>query len=487
MAQDEMLTRISTGIAGLNEILHGGLVRERSYLVRGGPGTGKTTMGMHFLAAGAAAGEAVLWISLGEPEAKLRQNATAQGFDLQGVTFLDLSPSAEFFSEAETYDIFAPADVDREPTTQKIIDKVKALKPKRVFVDSMTQFRYLSADAFQFRKQALSFLRFLSDHGATVLLTAEGSTEIPDNDLQFMCDGVLHLTFEPEGRALTVLKARGTDFRSGDHSIRLGAQGMTVFPKLIPETQRSEYVSQPLSSGVPELDALLHGGLERGTISIITGPSGVGKTTIGLQFIKEMAGRGLNAAVYTFEEGIETLINRCEQINIPVRAMSERGTLTLNQIEPLRYTPDEFAHLVRQEIRERQQQVVMLDSISGYSLAMHGRDMVPHLHALSLYLKSLGITLLLIDELENITGDFRATDEGVSYLADNVIFLRYIEVRGELQKAIGVLKKRSGNFEKTLRRLQITRYGLKVGPPLTGLHGILSGTPELIDPENTQL
>jgi circadian clock protein KaiC len=284
-----------------------------------------------------------------------------------------------------------------------------------------------------------------------------------------------------------VLKARGADFRSGDHSIRLGAQGMTVFPKLIPETQRSEYVSQPLSSGVPELDALLHGGLERGTISIITGPSGVGKTTIGLQFIKEMAGRGLNAAVYTFEEGIETLINRCEQINIPVRAMSERGTLTLNQIEPLRYTPDEFAHLVRQEIRERQQQVVMLDSISGYSLAMHGRDMVPHLHALSLYLKSLGITLLLIDEIENITGDFRATDEGVSYLADNVLFLRYIEVRGELQKAIGVLKKRSGNFEKTLRRLQITRYGLKVGPPLTGLHGILSGTPELIDPENTQL
>jgi circadian clock protein KaiC len=100
-------------------------------------------------------------------------------------------------------------------------------------------------------------------------------------------------------------------------------------------------------------------------------------------------------------------------------------------------------------------------------------------------LKSLGITLLLINELENITGDFRATDEGVSYLADNVIFLRYIEVRGEMQKAIGVLKKRAGNFEKTLRRLQITQYGIKVGQPLTGLHGILSGTPKLIDPENT--
>jgi circadian clock protein KaiC len=275
MAQDEVLTRISTGIAGLDEILHGGLVRERSYLVRGGPGTGKTTMGMHFLAAGAAAGEPVLWISLGEPETKLRQNGMAQGFDLQGVAFLDLSPNAEFFSEVETYDIFAPTDVDREPTTQKIIDKIKALKPKRVFVDSMTQFRYLSADAFQFRKQALSFLRFLSDHGATVLFTAEGSAEVPDNDLQFMCDGVLQLTFGPEGRALAVLKVRGADFRSGAHSIRLGAHGMTVFPKLIPKTQRSEYVSEPLSSGVPELDALLHGGLERGTISIITGPSGV--------------------------------------------------------------------------------------------------------------------------------------------------------------------------------------------------------------------
>lgn len=473
--------RLSTGVPGLDEVLYGGLIPQRAYLLRGGPGCGKTTLGMHFLAAGAANAERCLFISLGESETEIRANAGAVGFDLSNINFLDLSPNPEFFTHMESYDIFSPAEVEREPITQSIIERVETLKPQRVFLDAMTQFRFLSADAFQFRKQVLSFLRFLIEQGATVLFTSEGSASAPDDDLQFMSDGVIHLDFSPEERILSVSKFRGSDFRSGRHSMHLTATGMQVFPRLLPEMYKQEFVAESISSGVPELDEMLHGGLERGTISIITGPSGVGKSTLGLQFMKEAAGRGERSVVYVFEEWQETLLRRCEAVNIPVRTMMERGTLSVVQIEPLHFTPDQFASMVRHEVEQQKASIVMIDSVSGYRLSLGGGDLVTHLHALCKYLQNMGIAVLLINEVEAITGEFRVTEVGISYLADNIVFLRYLELQGELRKAIGVLKKRLSSFEKTVREIEVTRYGIKVGRPLTELRGILTGKVEMID------
>ncbi len=474
--------RLSTGVPGFDEVLHGGFIPGRAYLVRGQSGTGKTTLGLHFLKAGAEAGKKSLYITLGESAEQIRTNADALGFDLKGITFLDLSPSSQFFTEIQTYDIFSPAEVEREPTTQQIIEQVETLKPQRIFLDAMTQFRYLSPDAFQFRKQVLSFLRFLREQGATVLFTSEGGEEAPDDDLQFMSDGVIHLTFACEERSLRVSKFRGSDFRSGDHSMRLTHTGMEVFPHLIPEVYGQEFALEVLSSGVPELDELLHGGFERSTITIISGPSGVGKSTLGLQFMKEAAGRGERSVIYAFEERQETLLHRCEAINIPVHAMKARGTLSVVQVEPLHYTPDEFANLVRDEVEQQKARIVMIDSISGYRLSVRGNELVSHLHALCKYLQNMGVAVLLINEVETITGDFRPTEIGISYMADNIVFLRYLEMQGELRKAIGVLKKRMSDFEKTLREFEITRYGIKVGKPLTNLRGILRGTPDWVDP-----
>jgi circadian clock protein KaiC len=256
---------------------------------------------------------------------------------------------------------------------------------------------------------------------------------------------------------------------------------MEVFPHLMPEVYGQEFALEVLSSGVPELDELLHGGFERSTITIISGPSGVGKSTLGLQFMKEAAGRGERSVIYAFEERKETLLNRCEGINIPVHAMIERGTLSVVQIEPLHYTPDEFANLVRYEVEQQKARIVMIDSISGYRLSVRGNELVTHIHALCKYLQNMGVAVLLINEVESITGDFRATEIGISYIADNLVFLRYLEMQGELRKAIGVLKKRMSDFEKTLREFEITRYGIKVGKPLTNLRGILKGTPEWLD------
>ncbi|HOM28120.1 MAG TPA: ATPase domain-containing protein [Deltaproteobacteria bacterium] len=474
--------RVSTGISGLDEILDGGLIPGRTYLVRGGPGTGKTTLGLHFLVSGKAKGDKALFISLGEPESSVRRNAERQGLDLGGVSFLDLSPTPAFFAEVETYDIFSPAEVEREPITRRIVEEVENLKPSRVFIDSMTQFRYLAADPFQYRKQVLSFLRFLVERNATVLFASESSSEAPDDDLQFVCDGVIRLNDAPEGRSLSVSKFRGSSFLGGRHAMVLGGRGMEVFPRLVPEAYRKEFARETIPSGIPELDELLHGGLERGTVTLLTGPSGVGKSTLGMAFMKEAAGRGERSVMYTFEEEVELLLARCEAVNIPAYIMVERGTLAVEKIEPLRYSPEEFACAVRREVEGKGSRIVMLDSVSGYRLSLRGEDMTGHLHALCTYLKNMGVTVLLVNEVEHITGEFRATEVGISYLADNIVFLRYLEMQGELHKAIGVLKKRLSDFERTLREFQITRYGLKVGKPLVGLRGILTGTPEWTRP-----
>jgi len=475
--------RLSTGIAGLDEILNGGLIPNRSYLVRGGPGSGKTTLGLHFLAAGAEHGEKPLFIMLEEPEAHIRSNAEARGFDLSKIDFLDLSPTSEFFAQVQTYDIFSPAEVEREPTTQKIIERVSKLKPQRVFLDPMTQFRYLAADIYQFRRQVLSFLRFLVDQGTTVLFTAESSAEAPDDDLQFMSDGVIELENTAQGRRIGVKKFRGTDFRAGSHTMRLTEKGIEVYPRLLPEQYVREFVAEKIPSGIPELDELLNGGLERGTVTIITGPSGAGKTTLGLQFMKEAAGRGERSVVYSFEEEIGIMLHRVESINIPARTMMERGTLAVMKVEPLRWSPDEFAQLVRRHVAAEKARVVMIDSIAGYRVAVRGEDLTAHLHALTKYLQNMGVVVVLIAEVTDVVGNFKVTEAGVSYLADNVVFLRYLEIGGELRKAIGVLKKRMSNFERTLREFEITHYGIKVGKPLTELRGILLGTPEWITPK----
>ncbi|MEB3278255.1 MAG: ATPase domain-containing protein [Lyngbya sp.] len=476
MTQD----RLSTGIIGLDEVLYGGLIPERAYLVRGGPGCGKTTIGLHFLQAGVLAGETSLLITLGESETQLRSIISALNFDVNLINFLDFSPSSDFFTQVQSYDIFSPADVERDPLTQKIIEQIETLKPKRVFIDSMTQFRYLANDKFIFHKQISAFLRYLKEHKITVLFTTESSPEAPDEDLQFISDGIINLEFDQQGRSLTVSKFRSSNFRPGFHSIRLTEAGMLVFPRLLPDDFQQPFPPETISSGIPDLDELLQGGLERGSITIISGPSGVGKTTLGMQFMKEAAGRGERSLVCSFEEAAETLVRRCESVNIPIKAMIQRETLCLLSIEPLLYTPDEFANTVREQVEKHSAQIVMIDSMAGYRLSFQQENLTNHLHSLCRYLKNMGVATLLINEMEWITGDFRVTELGISYLADNIIFMRYLEIRGELRKAIGVLKKRLSDFEKTLREIEITRYGIKVGKPLTNLRGILSGNPEFI-------
>jgi circadian clock protein KaiC len=483
---DSARERCPTGIAGLDEILHGGLVRHRAYLVRGGPGTGKTTLGLQFLRTGIERGESSVLITLESSESQLKADAESQGLDLEGICFLDLSPSREFFAENQSYDIFSPADVERDPTTRQIIETIEREKPARVFVDAITTMGYLAPDAFQFRKQALSFLRFLVEQGATVLMSSEPTASVPDDDLRFMSDGILELEVSAEHgtlrRTLSVTKLRGSDFADGQHALRLTGRGVIVYPRLMPAEHERTFDPEQVPSGIAELDEMLGGGIERGTITMLSGPSGVGKTTLGVQFMTQAARRGERSVIYAFEEQTETLSHRCGALGMPIREMVADGRLAVVHVEPLRYSPAEFALLVRQEVEQRGARIIMLDGIAGYRLTLAGDDLITQLHALGRYLKNMGVTVIFINEVEAITGDFRATDIGASYLSDNLIFFRYLEIDGELRKAIGVLKKRMGDFSKSLRELSITSRGVQVGAPLSGFRGMLTGTPEWTSP-----
>jgi len=475
LPEKELSYRLSTGVPQLDEIMRGGYIPRYSYMIRGDPGAGKTTLGLHFLAAGAARGEMTLYITVGEPEEHIRKNAASIGLSLNHVAFLDLSTNTEFLTDME----LSPSPLVQEQGTslslsEMIMQQIKVLKPQRVFLDSMTQLRLVSPDSFQLRKQVIAFLRFLIDQETTVLFTSESIADREENDLLVVCDGVINLRSAQAGRTLSITKFRGSDFSSGDHDMQLTGVGLQIFPQLVLPAIDLEFEHQDISSGIPELDEMLHGGLNRGTITIITGPSGVGKTTLGLQFMKEMAGRGEHSLVYIFEEWKRVLINRCESLNIPIRSMIDNRTLAISQIEPLRYRPDEFAYKVRRDVEQQKTAMVMIDSVSGYGLSIHVEDLVRHLHALCKYLQGLGIAVLLINETETITtNEFRATDLGISYVADNILFLRYFEREGEMRKGIGVLKKRLTNFEQTMREFEITRYGLKVGRPLVEMRNIL--------------
>lgn len=482
MGGDEKLPRLSSGIPGLDEILGGGMLEGRSYLVRGGPGTGKTTLCAHFARAGQDRGEPVLWVTLSEPADRVKASMRSVGLDLAGVTFLDLTPGPEFFRKQKSYDIFPPEEVESAPLAGKVRQAVESIRPTRVVIDSVSQLQFLSSTLQNFHKQVMSLLAYLTSNKATVLLTSEASPQAPDDEVQFLVDGVIELQVSGFDRQLQVKKWRGAPHGIGWHSYQTTSNGFQVFPRLDLQQETGDFPLEPIPSGIPALDELLQGGVSRGTVTLISGPSGVGKTTLGLQFMKEAASRGERSVIFHFEEARRTIITRGEQVNIPISRMLEQGFLELKLIEPLQFSTDQFAYLVREEVEQSGARMVMIDSVSGYRLSLRGSDLNAALHALTKYLGNKGITTLVCAEVEKITGDFQITEAGISYLADNIIFLRYYEAGGEVRRAIGVLKKRLSDFEKWVREFEITRDGIKVGQPLTNFTGILTGIPELRSP-----
>lgn len=473
------VSRVSSGVGGLDELLRGGFVSGRMYLAHGSPGTGKTLLGMRFLEAGLEEGETALCIHGEESREEIFLNGSNIGIDISEAEFLDLGPNSDFFVENRTYDLVDPGAVESDRYTEDIHDAIREIDPDRVLLDPITQLRYVEANEHQFRKRILSFMRFLKERDTTVVATATLESDAGyQTEMRSLSDGVIELANTDRGRRISVAKHRGFGQQAGSHGMSIGDDGIEVFPALVPEQLDKSFDTRRIRSGVENLDSLVGGGLERGTVTFISGPTGVGKTTVAAKFLTEAAAEGINSIAYLFEEGVDTFTHRAESLAIPISDASDRGAVSLEVIEPLAQSAEEFAHMVKGDIDRTGSEVVLVDGIDGYKMSIQGDDstLVEKIHSLTRHLKNQGVTVLITDEITQITGLATATSADLSYIADNIIFLSYVETEGSLRKVIGVLKKRSGGFEHSLREFDLGE-GIHVGEPLTGVTGILQGAP----------
>ncbi|TDO78291.1 KaiC/GvpD/RAD55 family RecA-like ATPase [Halanaerobium saccharolyticum] len=290
--------RLLTGVEGLDVILNGGLIAKKTYLLRGGPGTGKTTLGIHYLVEGIKNDENSTLITLTENKNKLISDFNNRNFNLEKINFIDLTPSSKLIEDNQQYSVFSVEEVEKKSIIEKIIDELKVSKADRVYFDGLTQLRFLAKNEFEFRNEILSLIQFAVDRKITLLISSEANKNRPDDDLQFMTDGVIDLSFINKNRRyINISKFRGSDFITGKHSLKLTEEGMKVYPRLKINKNEFDYNNEIISSGILEVDNLLHGGIEKGTTTVISGASGVGKTTLGLQFLQAASKRGERSVI----------------------------------------------------------------------------------------------------------------------------------------------------------------------------------------------
>jgi len=472
--------RCSTGVPNADRVLDGGLLAESATLLRGAPGAGKTIFGLHFLTADPA--DTGLYINLGEPPAYLHETADRFDRPTDTVDVLDLSPSGDAFHGDSAYDLFHADEVERSPITESIRDRVDRIEPDRVLVDPITELRHLAPDERQFRTQVLGLIDFLKARGVTVVLTSQAASSVPDDDLQFLVDAVIALDVDEHRRTLSVPKFRGSAARRGPHTVTIDDAGMRLWPQLDPERHHRDRSLDELASGVAGLDRLLDGGITMGALTFLSGPTGVGKTTTALQFMTQAARRGEESVLYSFEESPQTMVARAESIGIPLSQLREAGTVAIESIGPNEMTVDEFTARLQKRVEEGAT-VVSIDGVAGFERAFAGDadDPIDALVAVARYLRNIGVTGLFTNEVHQITGDFYATEQRVSHLADDIVVFRHVEYRGELQKVVGVLKRRTSAVDTGLRLFEVTDEGIVVGEPLSELRGILTGTPDWHD------
>ncbi len=482
MANNETDSKISTGIPGLDEVLGGGLPSDRLYLIQGEPGTGKTTMALQFLLEGIRNRETCLFITLSETKDELYAVAQSHGLSLEGLNIFELS-AAQQARPGEANTLFHPSEIELNEVTQVLLDEVRRLHPSRVVLDSLSELRLLAQNALRFRRQILALKQHFVGKGATVILLDDKLSDGDEAQAHTVAHGVLEVEqlapeYGPERRRLRFLKVRGVQFSGGYHDYVIERGGIKVFPRLIAaDHDPGEAATELISSGVPELDQLLGGGIDRGTSILLMGPAGCGKTSLAMQYAWAAINRGEHASLFLFDEGSGTLLKRARGISMDLDDAKHRNLLTMRQVDPAEMSPGEFAQCVRDSVQKQQSKIVVIDSLNGYLNAMpEERFLTIHMHELLSYLGQQGVLTILIMAQHGMIGTMDAPVD-VSYLSDTVLLMRYFEAQGAIHQAISVMKKRTGKHERSIREFQIRAQGLRVGAPLQDFQGILTGVP----------
>ncbi|MFL5218678.1 MAG: ATPase domain-containing protein [Microvirga sp.] len=477
--------RASTGITGLDDVLRGGLLANRVYLVEGAPGAGKTTLALQFLLEGRHLGEAGLYVTLSESEEELRAVAASHHWSLDGIDLFEFASAERALSLDQEQTLLHPWEVELGETMKAILDKVKVVQPKRVVFDSLSEMRLLAQDPLRYRRQILALKQYFTGQDCTVLLLDDLTGGPTDLQLHSICHGVIALErltmeFGAARRRIEVQKMRGSAFLEGWHDYVIRPGGLDVFPRLVAAHHHRDFLTEQIESGVPELDALLDGGPLRGTSTLVLGPAGIGKTSIALQYMLAAAHRGERSAIYEFDERAGTLITRSKKLGIDIEPQIRAGLVSLRQLDPAELAPGEFAWIVRQDVERVGARVIVIDSLTGYMAAMpEEKQLLLQVHELLSYLSQVGVATFLISPQLGLVGNMQST-LNISYIADAVLLLRFFESGGRIRKAVSVIKNRGGAHEDTIREFTMGASGIKVGAPLTEFEGVLTGVPRYV-------
>jgi circadian clock protein KaiC len=330
--EEDEVVKISTGNGGLDDILGGGIDPERMYLIEGQPGSGKTTLALQFLLEGVRLGEPSLYITLSETERELRLVAKRHGWSLEGVTVFELVPPETTMDPSQELTVLQPAELELSETTQMIFDKVEALAPARIVLDSLSELRLLAQSPLRYRRQILALKHFFSGRKSTVVLLDDLSSQQNDLQLHSIAHGVvlleqLAIDYGAQRRRLRVVKMRGIEFKGGFHDFTIHKGGLRIYPRLVAAEHHTHFESELVSSGNPELDSLLGGGLERGTSALLIGAAGVGKSSLALTYAIAAASRNEHSVIFAFDEGRRTMVARAKTLGLPLQDFIDKGLI----------------------------------------------------------------------------------------------------------------------------------------------------------------
>ncbi|WP_312948537.1 ATPase domain-containing protein [Agrobacterium sp.] len=491
---DEILSQSArTGVQGLDDVLSGGLTRRHVFLLEGSPGTGKTTIALQFLIEGAKLGERCLYISLSETNEELRDCAKSHGMEIGSeIEIFELVPPESLLDADQQQSLLYSSDLELGETTRMIFEAFDRIKPQRVVIDSLSEIRLLAQSSLRYRRQILALKHFFSRSDATVLLLDDMTSENFDKTVHSVVHGVIYLEqlapdYGSERRRLRVIKYRGQSFRGGYHDFVIKTGGVSVFPRLRAIEHKTGFERTTLSSGLPEFDDLLGGGIERGSSTLLIGPAGTGKSLFALQFVNAAIQRGEKAAIFIFDEELGLLYARTKTMGIDLETLHAQGYIHIEQLDAAELSPGEFAQRVRDRVSTYEAKTVVIDSINGYQAAMPEENaLILHMHELLQYLNRQGANTFLTVAQHGLVGDMKSPVD-VTYLADSVILLRYFEALGKVRRAVSVIKKRTGPHEDTIREFKISGSGLTLGEPLSAFQGILRGVPNFVGDQNPLL
>ncbi len=473
---------VSTGLVGLDHILDGGYAARRSHLIEGRPGSGKTTLAMQFLLDGAKRGEGCLYITLSESRRELLNVAERHGWSLDGIEICELVAPELSLDPNLQQTLVHTSDLELGETVRMAIAEIERAKPDRVVFDSLSEIRLLSQGSLRYRRQVHALRSFLLIQNITALLLDDLAAEEDDLNLHSLSHAVIRLEqlaplYGGERRRLRVIKMRGTPFRGGYHDYIIRRGGLTVFPRLVAAEHLGTFPDAQCGTGSAELDQLLGGGLDRGTSTMLIGPSGVGKSTVALTSVTAAIARGEKALMLSFDETTSVLRKRASGLSMPIDDAVASGALQVEQIDPAEVSPGELADIVQNAVEHRGVTLVVIDSLTGYHNAMPEENyLLLQMHELLTYLNQQGVITLLVLAQHGMIGAM-STSVDLTYLSDTILLFRAFEAEGRLRRAISVVKKRTGSHEDTIRELRIDSQGIRVGEPLSAFRGVMTGVP----------